>query len=98
MDFLSGRAGHMRLRHTLHLPGTRRAGFTAIEISAVATIIAIMALILIPIVRNRVEEARKVAAQDDMAGIEKAESLAYGYSNFYFRLQDLSRPESASDP
>lgn len=74
----------------------RRAGFTAIEVSAVATIIAIMALILIPIVRNRVEEARRVAAMDDMKGIETGQSLAYGYANLYFRLQDLTRPESVS--
>jgi Tfp pilus assembly protein PilE len=79
-------------------PMARRGGFSAIEVTAVAAIIAVMALILIPIVRNRVEEARKVAAQDDMAGIEKAESLAYGFTNYYFRLQDLNRPESATIP
>jgi len=75
----------------------RRAGFTAIEVTAVATIIAILALILIPIVRTRVEESKKVAAQDDMAGIEKAEEMAYGYTNHYFRLQDLNRPEPTDE-
>jgi len=74
-------------------PRVRGAGFTAIEVSAVVTIIAILALILIPIVRTRVEESKKVAAQDDMAGIEKAEEMAYGYTNHYYRLQDLNDPE-----
>lgn len=67
-----------------------RAGFTAIEISAVATIIAILALILIPILSNQVEEAKMVAAQDDMASIEKAEMAAYSYVNRYVRPQDLN--------
>lgn len=73
----------------------RNRGFTAIEVSAVATIIAILALILIPIVRNRVAEARLVAAQDDMASIEKAQSIAYGFTGKYFRLMDL---ELGSNP
>ena len=55
----------------------RRRGFTAIEVSAVATIIAILALILIPIMRGRVDEAKRVAATEDMSGIEKAETLAF---------------------
>lgn len=73
-----------------------RMGFTALEVAAVVTIIAIMSLVLIPVVRSRVEEARRVAAQDDMAGIEKAESIAFGYCNYYFRLNDLNRPQADS--
>ncbi len=76
-------AGIHRTRHN--------RGFTAIEVSAVATIIAILALILIPIVRNRVAEARLVAAQDDMASIEKAQSIAYGFTGKYFGLMGLER-------
>jgi prepilin-type N-terminal cleavage/methylation domain-containing protein len=77
--------------------GAGRRGFTAIEISAVATIIAILALILIPIVRKRVDESKVVAAQDDMIGIEKAELMAYGQTGHYFRLHDLDRPEPSQD-
>ncbi|MCL5270366.1 MAG: hypothetical protein M1457_07430 [bacterium] len=70
----------------------RRAAFTAIEVTAVATIIAILALILIPIIRGRVEEAKVVAAQDDMQGLEKAQTIAFADTGHYFRLQDLDRP------
>jgi prepilin-type N-terminal cleavage/methylation domain-containing protein len=80
MNILSGMRGNRTER-----------GFTAIEVSAVATIIAILALILIPIVRNRVAEARLVAAADDMATIEKAQSLAFGYTGLYFGLMDLEQ-------
>lgn len=73
-------------------PARRRRGFTAIEMSAVITIILILSLILIPIVRSRVEESKVVAAQDDMAQIEKAELFAYSYTNHFFRLWDLERP------
>ena len=73
------------------------AGFTAIEVSAVATIIAILALILIPIVRNRVNEARLVAAQNDMASIEKAQSMAFGFTGNYFRLFELDNPTPNQD-
>lgn len=81
-------------------PPTRPAlqGFTAIEIAAVAAIIAILTLIMVPIVRNRVAESKIVAAQDDMHTIEKAQSMAFGYTDFYFRLFDLVRPESNQDP
>lgn len=74
-------------------PRRRQAGFTAIEISAVATIIAILSLILIVVVRNRVEESKVVAAKDDMTGIEKAEQIVFGYTGKFFRLQDLTRAD-----
>jgi prepilin-type N-terminal cleavage/methylation domain-containing protein len=70
----------------------RRAGFTAIEVSAVATIIAILALVLIPIMSGRVEQAKITAAIDDMHGISKAQMLAHADTGGYFRLQDLGRP------
>ncbi|GEM_PF-494461 len=64
-------------------------GFTAIEITAVATIIAILALLLIPLVQERVEKARLTAAQSDLNQLMKAEMLAYADTSQYFRLQDL---------
>lgn len=70
----------------------RRAGFTAIELAAVASIIAILALILIPIVRNRLETARETAAIDDMRTIEVAQMMASADTAFYFRLNDLDNP------
>lgn len=86
---------HTTPRHAPRFrPGRRHFGFTAIEISAVATIIAILSLILIPIVRSRVAEAKIVAAKDDLVGIEKAEQMAFGYTGHYFRLMDLNLPEA----
>jgi prepilin-type N-terminal cleavage/methylation domain-containing protein len=73
-------------------PSARRRGFTALEVTAVAAIIALLAVILIPIMRTRVEDSKKVAAQEDLAAIEKAETLAYADTNHYVRLQDLTCP------
>lgn len=73
-------------------PANARRGFTAIELTAVATIITILALILLPIVRNRVDQARIVAAEDDMRTIEIAEVLARADTGQFFRLSDLDNP------
>ncbi|MBN1868198.1 prepilin-type N-terminal cleavage/methylation domain-containing protein [Candidatus Sumerlaeota bacterium] len=67
---------------------TARRGFSAVEIIAVATIMAILALILIPIIGNRVEHAKIVAATEDLASLGKAVTLAYADTDHYFRLQD----------
>jgi prepilin-type N-terminal cleavage/methylation domain-containing protein len=74
-----------------------RRGFTAIELAAVASIIAILALILVPIVRNRLEEARLTAALDDMRSIEVAQMLALADTGFYFRLSDLDNAAADLD-
>lgn len=85
------------MKRMLPVQFRRREGFTAIEVVAVATIIALLALVLIPILRTRVEEAKIVAAQDDMRSIEIAETLAFADTGFMFRLQDLRRPKP-NDP
>ena len=64
-------------------------GFTAIEIAMVATVIAILALIVLPLFRNRVEEAKKARAQADLVSLMKAETLAQADTTHYFRLNDL---------
>lgn len=73
----------------------RRAlgGFTAIEIAMVATVIAIFALLVLPIFRNRVETAKIVAAQADLVSFMKAEQLAQADTGFYIRLEDLDNVE-----
>lgn len=70
-------------------PVRRRRGFTAIELTAVASIIALLALILLPIVRKRVAQTRFVAASDDMRTIEVAETFASADTGHYVRLIDL---------
>jgi prepilin-type N-terminal cleavage/methylation domain-containing protein len=77
-------------------------GFTAAELSAVAAIIAILALIVIPIFRDRVDEARRVGTLDDMQGLAKAILLANADAAIYPRLNDLDNGiiinEPAGDP
>jgi len=68
-------------------------GFTAIEITMVATIIAIIALIVLPVFRKRTAEARVNAAQDGLVGIGKAEAIAFADSGKFFRLMDLDNTE-----
>ncbi len=70
----------------------KRRGFTAIELSAVASIIAILALILIPIVRKRLESARQTAALDDLRSLDTAEMIASADTAYFFRLADLDNP------
>ena len=73
----------------MRVNGSGLSGFTMVELTAVASIIAILALILIPIVRNRVQDARIVAVQDDLFSLEKAMILANADTGQFFRLADL---------
>lgn len=80
-------------------------GFTAVEIAMVASIIAIIALLILPIFRQRAEEARRVAAQDELQSLTKALLLVEADipgGAFLPRLNDLDNPENtakvASDP
>ncbi len=77
------------------LPGRRseERGFTAIEIAMVATVIAILALIVLPLFRNRVEAAKIAAAEADLTSLEKALTLAQADTSFYPRLEDLDNTE-----
>lgn len=79
------------------IPAASRLGFTAIELSAVATIIAILALILIPVLRKRVEEAKLTAAQADMKSIEVAQMSIHADTGHYVRLFDMTRPQPETD-
>lgn len=65
------------------------AGFTAIEIAMVAAVIAILSLIVLPIFRNRVEDAKIAAAQADLSALMKAEQVVKADIDAYARLEDL---------
>ncbi|MCC6546321.1 prepilin-type N-terminal cleavage/methylation domain-containing protein [Candidatus Sumerlaeota bacterium] len=74
-----------------------RRGFTAVEIAMVASIIAIIALLILPIFRQRAEEARKVAVQDELQSLTKALLLVEADmpgGGFLPRLNDLDNPEN----
>lgn len=64
-------------------------GFTAIEITMVASIIAIIAMLVLPLFRNRVDAAKKAACQADLASLMKAEELVKADTGYFVRLEDL---------
>lgn len=79
----------------------RLKGFTAVEVTMVAAVIAILALIILPLFQKRAEEAKVAACLDDLQGLAKAEILANADASWYFRLQDLDNtklyPGTAED-
>ena len=77
---------------------SRKKGFTAVELTMVATIIAIIALLVVPILRKRVEMAKITACQDELSTLAKMEILAHADTGYYFRLQDLDNTENISNP
>ena len=68
-------------------------GFTAAEIITVVAIIAILALIVIPKFWSRTEEARIARANEEMARISDAESLAFADTGFYVHPGNLHGTE-----
>lgn len=79
-----------------HHKAQHRRGFTAIEISAVITIIAILSLILITVMRKRVEEGKIAAAQADMRQISVSQQLIFADTDHYVRLFDMTKPQPES--
>lgn len=75
---------------------TRSKGFTAVEIAMVATVIAIIALLALPIFRDRADAAREAAVFDEMSSIAKMMLLAEADVSFKPRLQDLDNSSSES--
>ncbi len=71
----------------------RVKGFTAVEVTMVAAVIAILALIILPLFQKRAEKAKIAACQDDLQGLAKAQILAYADTGSYFRLHDLDNTQ-----
>ena len=67
--------------------------FTAVEVTMVAAVIAILALIILPLFQKRADKARIAAAQGDLQELAKAEMLAYADTSLYFRIQDLDNTQ-----
>jgi type II secretory pathway pseudopilin PulG len=59
----------------------------------VATVIAILALLILPLFRTRTEEAKRTAALDDMRSLSLAEMATYADTGYYFRPQDLDNTQ-----
>lgn len=68
----------------LHRPDSRERGFTLIEIMVVVVILAILAALIVPRVMSRPDEARVIAAQQDIRTIVQALKL--------YRLDNLRYP------
>lgn len=76
----------------------RAKGFSAMEVTMVATIISILALIALPIYLQRLNAAKITAAQDEMFQIAKGQQLAFADTGHFFRLQDLDNLSEFSTP
>jgi general secretion pathway protein G len=83
---VTGRAPVVRLRHRHGGPGARVQGFTLIEIMVVVVILAILAALIVPRVMSRPDEARVIAAQQDIRTIVQALKL--------YRLDNLRYPST----
>jgi type II secretory pathway pseudopilin PulG len=64
----------------------------------VITVIAILALLILPLFRDRVEAARRAAVQDELKSLLTAELLAFADTNEYYRTQDLDNTTLYNDP
>lgn len=64
----------------------------------VITIIAILALLILPLFRDRVEAARKAAVQDEIMSLATAEMMAFADTHYFFRFQDLDNTMLYNDP
>ena len=65
---------HNEVRRFLH-PSTRVSGFTLIEVMVVIVILGVLAALVVPRVLSRPDEARVVAAKQDIAVIGQALKL-----------------------
>lgn len=80
-----------------------QSGFTLIEILVVITILAILAGLLVPRVMDRPDQARVVAAKNDIRAIQSAINL-YRLDNGVYPSTDqgllalVQRPESGNVP
>jgi len=61
--------------HQFQRPRARQQGFTLIEIMVVVVIMGILAALVVPRVLDRPDQARRVAAQQDISGLMQALKL-----------------------
>lgn len=73
--------------HQFQRPRVRQQGFTLIEIMVVIVIMGILAALVVPRVLDRPDQARRVAAQQDISGLMQALKL--------YRLDNGRYPSTA---
>ena len=67
----------------MNTPRARRAGFTLIELLLVVVIIGILAAIVVPKLTGRADDARKVAAQDQIRTFQTCLDMYHMDNGFY---------------
>lgn len=79
------------MKHERHIasPVLRREGFSIVEVIVVMAIIGVLTLILVPVVSNRVREARIKAAETDIEHIAAAMERVAVDTNYMFRFYVL---------
>jgi general secretion pathway protein G len=66
-----------------HAPSRAMRGFTLLELMIVVVILGILAALVVPKIMDRPDEARQVAAKQDIAAIQQALKL-YRLDNFRY--------------
>ena len=75
-NYLIQKVAHMRMANFITLiPRSKARGFTLIEILIVITIISILGAFIVPKIMGRPDEARLIAAKQDIASISQALKL-----------------------
>lgn len=90
----------MNYERRITRPVLRREGFSIVEIIVVLAIIGVLTLILVPVVSNRVREARIKAAEADLEHIAAAMERVAVDTNYMFRfyvLDDVIGGDSTSN-
>lgn len=71
-----------------------RRGFTAVEMSMVVTVIAILALLILPLFQKQTEEARLTAAEGDIREMAIAMQLVNAHTERWFTLSSLDNTDN----
>lgn len=79
-----------------HIP-SRSSGFTLLEIMIVVVILGVLAALVVPKVMSRPDEARLVAAKQDIASLQQALKL-YRLDNFVYPTTEQGLQALVSKP
>lgn len=79
-----------------HIP-SRSSGFTLLEIMIVVVILGVLAALVVPKVMSRPDEARLVAAKQDIAALQQALKL-YRLDNFVYPTTEQGLQALVSKP
>ena len=87
----------MRKLNDLNSQGRRASGFTLIEIMVVVIIIGLLAAVVVPQFLNRVDDARKAKAKQDIQAMETALTM-FKLDNFSYPTTEMGLKALAQKP